>query len=103
MSEIIILSKDEFKSLIHEISHKAGKASATEVLSQIEKQQDDKISKEEALSLLDVKPDKLAKMRENREIIYYAGTRPYKYSRRSIEEYLAGVTVPVSKLIKYSA
>lgn len=103
MSEIIVLSKDDFKSLIHEISYKAGKASATEVLSQIEKQQDDKISKEEALSLLDVKPDKLAKMRENREIIYYAGTRPYKYSRRSIEKYLAGVTVHTSKLIKYSA
>lgn len=103
MSEIIVLSKDDFKSLIHEISYKAGKASATEVLSQIEKQKDDKISKEEALSLLGVKSDKLAKLRENREIIYYAGTRPYKYSRRSIEKFLTGATVPVSKLIKHSA
>jgi hypothetical protein len=103
MSEIIVLSKDDLKSLIHEISYKAGKASATEVLSQIEKQQDDKISKEEALSLLDVKPDKLAKLRENREIVYYAGTRPYLYSRKSIEEYLISLTIPSSKFVKNGA
>ena len=103
MSEIIVLSKDDFKSLIHEISYKAGKASATEVLSQIEKQQDDKISKEEALSLLDVKSDKLAKLRENREIVYHAGTRPFLYSRKSIEKYLSSVTVPSSKFVKNGA
>ena len=103
MSEIIVLSKDDFKSLIHEISYKAGKASATEVLSQIEKQQDDKISKEEALSLLGVKSDKLAKLRENREIVYFAGTRPFLYSRASIEKYLSSVIVPSSKFIKHSA
>ena len=88
MSEIVVLSKDDLKSLIHEISHKAGKASATEVLNQIEKQQEDKISKEDTLLLLDIKSDKLAKMREKREIIYFTGTRPYRYSRKSIEEYL---------------
>jgi len=103
MSEIIVLSKDDFKSLIYEISYKAGKASATEVLTQIEKEQEDKISKEEALSLLGVGTEKLAKLRENREIVYYAGTRPFKYSRRSIEKYLAKVTVPASKLLKYGA
>ena len=102
MNEIIVLSKDDFKSLIHEISYKAGKASATEVLDQIEKKQEDKISKEEALLLLDVKSDKLAKLRENREVVYYAGSRPYKYSRRSIEEHLARVTILASKLVKHS-
>lgn len=96
MSEIIVLSKDDLKSLIHEISHKAGKASATEVLSQIEKQQEDKISKEEALSLLKVKTDKLAKLRENREIVYHTGTRPYQYSRDSIEEYLNRLVIDPS-------
>jgi len=98
----IILNKSEFTSLINEISHKAGKASAIEVLTQIEKKQEDKISKEEALSLLHVKPDKLAKMRENREIVYYGGTRPYMYSRQSIQDYLASVTVS-TKLIKNRA
>ena len=93
MNEIIILNRDEFTSLINEISYKAGKASAAEVLAQIEKKQDNKIGKEEALSLLGVKPDKLAKLREKREIIYYSGTRPYMYSRRSIEQYLEGVTI----------
>jgi transcription elongation factor GreA-like protein len=102
MNEIIVLNRDEFISIINEISYKAGKASATEVLAQIEKKQDDKISKEEALSLLRIKPDKLAKMRENREIIYYGGTRPYMYSRQSIEEYLTRTTISSSKLIKNS-
>jgi len=103
MSEIIVLSKDDLKSLIHEISYKAGKASATEVLAQVEKQQEDKISKEVALSLLGIGSDKLAKLRENREIVYYAGTRPFLYSRKSIEKYLSSLTVPASKLIKDSA
>jgi len=103
MNEIIMLTKDDFKSLINEISHKAGKVSAIEVLSQIEKKQEDKISKDEALSLLGVGTDKLAKMRENREIIYYAASRPFRYSRRSVEEYLDGLTITTAKLIKYSA
>ena len=103
MNEIILLSKDDLKSLIHEISYKAGKASATEVLSHIGKQKNDKISKEEALLLLDVKPDKLAKLRENREIVYHAGTRPFLYSRKSIEKYLSSVTVPSSKFVKNGA
>ena len=102
MNEIIVLNRNEFTSLINEISYKAGKASATEVLAQIKKKQEDKISKEEALSLLHVKPDKLAKMRENREILYYSGTRPYLYSRQSIQDYLASVTVS-TKLIKNRA
>ena len=102
MSEIIVISKDDFKSLINEISYKAGKASATEVLSQVEKQQDDKISKEETLSLLGIGSDKLAKLRENREIIYYAGTRPFLYSRASVKKYLSRVTVLPSKFIKNS-
>ena len=93
MNEIIVLNRDEFTSLINEISHKAGKASAKEVLEQMGKEREDKINKEEALSLLCVKPDKLAKLRESREIIYYSGTRPYMYSRQSIEDYLAGVTI----------
>jgi len=101
MNEIIVLNRNEFTSLINEISYKAGKASATEVLAQIEKKQEDKIGKEETLSLLGVKSDKLAKLRENREIIYYSGTRPYMYSRRSIEEYLARVTICPTKLIKH--
>ena len=102
MNEIIVLNRDEFTSLINEISYKAGKASATEVLTQIEKKLDDKISKEETLSLLGAKPDKLAKLRENREIIYYSGTRPFMYSRRSIEEYLTRTTISSSKLIENS-
>ncbi len=101
MTEVMLISKDELKSLIHEISYKAGKASAAEVLAQIEKQQDDRISKEDALLLLDIKSDKLSKLREKKEIDYFTGTRPYTYSRRSIEKYLAR-TVSPSKFIKNS-
>ena len=88
MSEIIVLSKDEFTLLIHEISYKAGKASASEVLSQIEKQTDNDIIKEqEALQILDCGKGKLAKLRSGRKIVFYTTSRPFSYSRKSIRKY----------------
>ena len=88
MNEIIILSKDELALLIHDISYKAGKASASEVLAQIKKQTDnDIIKEEEALQILDCGKSKLAKLRSGRKIVFYTTSRPFSYSRKSIRQY----------------
>lgn len=88
MSEVIIMSKSDLNQLIKDIAIKAGRASAKEVLAQIETKQDDKITQDEALKILNIGKDKLAKLREFREITFYTTTRPYMYSRSSIEKYL---------------
>ncbi len=88
MNEVIVLSKDDFTSLIHEISAKAGKASAVEVLTQIEKQTDnDIIKEEEALQILNCGKSKLAKLRSKRKIVFYTTSRPFSYSKKSIRVY----------------
>jgi len=104
MGEVIILTRNELNTLIHDIAMKAGKASAKEVLSQIETKKDNKITQEETLKLLNIGKDKLAKLRESREIVFYTTTRPYMYSRDSIEKYLnQGKVVTSLELIKNCA
>lgn len=104
MSEVIILTRNELNTLIRDIAIKAGKASAREVLSQIEIKKDDKITQDEALKILNIGKDKLAKLREYREIVFYTTTRPYMYSRESIEKYLnEGRVITSLKPIKHCA
>ena len=104
MSELIILTRNELNTLIRDIATKAGRASAKEVLSQIETKKDDKITQEETLKLLNIGKDKLAKLREFREIVFYTTTRPYMYSRESIEKYLnQGKVITSLELIKNCA
>ena len=104
MSNVIVLTMDELTNLINTVATKAGRASAKEVLSQIETKRDDKITQEETLKLLNIGKDKLAKLREFREIVFYTTTRPYMYSRESIEKYLnQGKVVTSLELIKNCA
>lgn len=104
MGEVIILTRNELNTLIRDIAMKAGRASAKEVLSQIETKKDDKITQNEALKLLNIGKDKLAKLREYREIVFYTTTRPYMYSRESLEKHLNNGRVVTSlKSVKHCA
>lgn len=104
MGEVILITKNELNLLIKDIATKAGKASAKEVLAQIETKKDDKITQEEALKILNIGKDKLAKLREYREIVFYTTTRPYMYSRESIEKHLnEGRVVTSLKPVKHCA
>lgn len=49
----------------------------------------DIIKEDEALSILGCSKSKLDKMRLKREIIFYTNTKPYRYSKKSIEQYMS--------------
>jgi len=88
MSEIIVLQKNELKELIENTARLAGAEGARLALSNIEKPIEDKISEAKAMQLLDCKKRTLASLRNDRLITFYTTTRPYKYSRQSILDYI---------------
>ena len=88
MSEIIVINRDELHSIIENTARIAGAEGARLALSSIEKPIEDKISEDEAMQLLDCKKRTLASLRNDRLISFYTTTRPYKYSRQSILDYI---------------
>ena len=88
MSEIIVLQKDELKELIENTARLAGAEGARLALSSIQKPKNDKISEEEAMTLLECGTRKLASLRANRLITFYTTSRPYKYSRQSVLDHI---------------
>ena len=48
----------------------------------------DIIREDEALKILGCSKSKLDKMRSKREIIFYTNTKPYRYSKKSVEQYM---------------
>ena len=88
MSEIIVIDRDELHSIIENTARIAGAEGARLALSSIEKPIEDKITEVEAMQLLDCKKRTLASLRNDRLITFYTTTRPYKYSRQSILDYI---------------
>jgi len=88
MSEIIVIDRDELKHIIENTARLAGAEGARLALSTIQKPKEDKISEDEAMALLECGPRKLASLRADRLITFYTISRPYKYSRQSILDYI---------------
>ena len=88
MSEIIVIDRDELNHIIENTARIAGAEGARLALSTIQVPKQDKISEDEAMKLLDCKKRTLASLRNDRLITFYTTTRPYKYSRKSILNYI---------------
>jgi len=88
MSEIIVIDRDELYSIIENTARIAGAEGARLALSSIQKPKNDKISEEEAMTLLECGTRKLASLRADRLITFYTTSRPYKYSRESILDHI---------------
>jgi len=89
MSEVIVIDRDELNHIIENTARIAGAEGARLVLSSIQQQpKQDKISEDEAMTLLDCGTRKLASLRADRLITFYTTSRPYKYSRRSILDHI---------------
>jgi len=75
----------------HDIVAKAtadGYAKAIKDTKQKSQLDDDTITEAEALVLLKCGKSKLAKMRASKDIVFYTFTRPFHYSKKSIERYI---------------
>lgn len=84
---LIQIHDDDFKAIIKD----AFKQGAEIARKQLEREQpsDDIIKEDEALAILGCSKSKLDKLRSERAIKFYTTSRPYSYSRSSIEEYMS--------------
>ena len=88
MSEIIVIDRDELNHIIENTARIAGAEGARLALSQQTVSKSDKIDEHEAMLLLDCKKRKLATLRDDRQIEFYTNTKPFRYSRQSILDYI---------------
>jgi len=87
MSVILIqISDTDFKGIVKD-AFVQGAEFAKKMLEK-DNTSNDIIKEDEALELLGCSKSKLDKMRGKREIIFYTNTKPYRYSKKSIEQYM---------------
>jgi len=86
---LIQITDKEFTSIVENAFKQGAKIAKAE----IEKKQVDKITEEEAIREFGYNKRKLASLRGERLIIYYADKKPYSYSRKSLEEYQESMIV----------
>ncbi len=86
MSIILVQITDkEFKNIISDAYAKGAEMAKKHFE---EKSDQDNVSEEKALKILRCSYSKLAKLRSARKIVFYTNSRPYSYSKKSIDEYL---------------
>ena len=89
MSHIVITVEDkEFKILVSQ-AYAEGYKKAIKDTTQKSQLDDDLLTEEEALEVLKCGKAKLAKLRASKSIEFYTHTRPFHYSRESIEKYIS--------------
>jgi len=94
----IQLSDREFKGLLKEAMLEGAKI-AKEAL-QRPAAEEDSISQDEALAMLGCGTSKLANLRAERKVKFYTTTRPYRYSKKSIQAYLDSTAIVEFKSCK---
>ena len=87
---LIQMTDIEFKDIIAEAYLKGAEMAQKQFES---KNDQDIISEEKALEILGCSYSKLAKLRSARKIIFYTTSRPYSYSKKSIEEYMESTAI----------
>ncbi|MFK5976922.1 MAG: hypothetical protein QM493_10465 [Sulfurovum sp.] len=86
---LIQITDKEFNSIIENAFRQGAKIAKAE----IEKRHIDKITEEEAIKEFGYNKRKLASLRADRLIIYYADKKPYSYSRKSLKAYQESMMV----------
>ncbi|MDM5272115.1 hypothetical protein PGH07_07975 [Sulfurovum sp. zt1-1] len=92
MSVIYIqLSDQEFKGIIKQAMLEGAKLAKEEL--QRSPDEEDSISQEEALAMIGCGTSKLANLRTERKVKFYTTTRPYRYSKKSVQAYLESTAI----------
>jgi len=80
---LIQITDKEFSSIVENAFKQGAKLAKAEIA----KEQSDKITEAEAIELFGYNKRKLATLRSEGLVVYYADKKPYSYSRKSLEAY----------------